>query len=293
MSTPTKAYPHSLLVGVQGDGSPLGTVNTFNFAGADVSVVGDVATVSAGAVSATGRFISRLMIDCINGNQIKIYAGASVGADSGDFVIDVPSDLTANQAVAGPTPNGRDQAGAFPASSRVYVWLISNGTTTASLLSLSYTTPTLPPTYTKKRLVGYALMNGASFRYFWQSDRLVRLDNRMPSWSGVLGTNYSAQNIVTDGVPIFASDVFIGVQIISTDGTPRDIWLWGRPGIWAGAGAGGVLIEAANNVMAGNEHRTVCDVIVPIRDQTISFYLSAIYAGVSQSCWFTGYFLNI
>lgn len=55
--------------------------------------------------------------------------------------------ITNNILTAGPTANGRDQVGAFPNSSWVHFWFISNGSTLATISSASSTAPTLPTGY--------------------------------------------------------------------------------------------------------------------------------------------------
>jgi hypothetical protein len=63
-----------------------------------------------------------------------------------------PSVLTNNILTAGPAAGGRDQAGAFSASSWIHFYWIWNGTTLSTISSLSAPTgaagPTMPATYT-------------------------------------------------------------------------------------------------------------------------------------------------
>jgi hypothetical protein len=70
--------------------------------------------------------------------------------------------VSANITVSG--ANGLD-TGAEAASTWYYLWLISDGTTIASLLSTSATAPTMPGLYTYKALVGGVYNNGSS--NFW------------------------------------------------------------------------------------------------------------------------------
>ncbi|MFY2599304.1 hypothetical protein ACOTHJ_33070 [Achromobacter xylosoxidans] len=64
--------------------------------------------------------------------------------------------VTANLLTAGPAVNGRDQAAAFPASSWVHFYLISNGSAVASIASLTAppTGPAMPAGYTMWAYVG-------------------------------------------------------------------------------------------------------------------------------------------
>ena len=65
---------------------------------------------------------------------------------------------------AGPTANGRDQAGAFSASSWVHFYWIWNGATLATVSSATGPTtgPTLPSGYTHWAFIGTIRFNGAS-----------------------------------------------------------------------------------------------------------------------------------
>ena len=70
--------------------------------------------------------------------------------------------LTLNTAGAG--VNGLD-TGTIAASTWYAVWVINNGTTTASLLSLSPTAPTMPGGYTHKARVGWIRTDGTVNKY--------------------------------------------------------------------------------------------------------------------------------
>lgn len=82
--------------------------------------------------------------------------------------------LTLNTAGSG--VNGLD-AGSLAASTWYAVWVISNGTTTASLLSLSSTAPTMPSGYTHKARVGWIRTDGTANNFplsFVQFGRFVQ-----------------------------------------------------------------------------------------------------------------------
>jgi len=72
--------------------------------------------------------------------------------------------LTVDITVAGPAANGRDQAGAFSASSDVHVYLIWNGTTDALLASATAppTGPALPTGYTHWAYATTLKLNGST-----------------------------------------------------------------------------------------------------------------------------------
>lgn len=73
-----------------------------------------------------------------------------------------PGTITNNVSTAGSIANGRDQAGAFSASSWIHFYWIWNGTTLASLSSASATSPTLPSGYTHWAYCGAVRFNGSS-----------------------------------------------------------------------------------------------------------------------------------
>lgn len=78
-------------------------------------------------------------------------------------VVASPGTLT-NDVGAAASANGRDQAGAFSASSFIYFYFISDGTTTATLSSATPppTGPTLPGVYTHWAYAGAVRFNGSS-----------------------------------------------------------------------------------------------------------------------------------
>lgn len=65
-----------------------------------------------------------------------------------------PSNVTNDIGTAGPAANGRDQASAFASNSWIHFYWIWNGSTLASLSSLSATAPTMPSGYTHKCYAG-------------------------------------------------------------------------------------------------------------------------------------------
>lgn len=101
--------------------------------------------------------------------------------------------------------NGLD-TGAEAANTWYYLWVIYNGTTVASLLSLSATAPTLPAGYTFKALAGVVQNNGSSnFTPFRQSDRTVWVDTVNAHGGG--DTVYTSVSLASF-VPPLAKSVF-------------------------------------------------------------------------------------
>ena len=92
-------------------------------------------------------------------DRIKITADYLTLTDNNNFSILTPSvDVTAIITNSG--ANGLD-TGSVSASNWYYYWVISNGTTTAGLWSLSNSNPTMPSGYTFKKFIG-AVFNQSS-----------------------------------------------------------------------------------------------------------------------------------
>ncbi len=91
--------------------------------------------------------------------------------------------------------NGLD-TGTSAASTWYSVWVIWNGTTTAGLLSLSATAPTMPSGYTHKARVGWVRTDGTANKYplnFMQFGR--RAQYRLGA-----GTNLTATPVLSSGI---------------------------------------------------------------------------------------------
>lgn len=86
------------------------------------------------------------------------------------------SNVSVTPSLAASGANGLD-VGASVASTWYSVWVIWNGTTTAGLLSLSATAPTVPSGYTHKARVGWVRSDGTANKYplsFAQAGRRVQ-----------------------------------------------------------------------------------------------------------------------
>lgn len=111
--------------------------------------------------------------------------------------------------------NGLD-AGAETANTWYSVWVISNGVTTAGLLSASASAPTLPAGYTFKARVGWVRNDGSSnFLKFKQVNRRAQYSVPQVMASGAAG-NISTPTWVAVAVGAFvpssAGVVYIGLQ---------------------------------------------------------------------------------
>jgi hypothetical protein len=101
-----------------------------------------------------------------NTNLSIVASLAILGNSSGGNVRHSSISLTLNATTTG--ANGLD-TGALANSTWYYVYLISNGTTVASLLSTSSTAPSLPGGYTFSQLIGAWRTDGsANFLRLWQ-----------------------------------------------------------------------------------------------------------------------------
>ena len=110
--------------------------------------------------------------------------------------------LSANITVSG--INGLD-ANSEMSTNWYYIWVIYNGTTVASLLSLSSTAPTLPTGYTYKALVGVVYnSSGGDFLPFQAYGRKVYIVEQSIAISGAT----SGTSVMTGIVPPIARAVF-------------------------------------------------------------------------------------
>lgn len=186
--------------------------------------------------------------------QLDINSGG-VGADDGSDFIEVGSPITVDITVVG-AANGLD-TGAEAPSTWYFVWLIKDPAagTVAGLLSLSTSAPTMPGTYTKKRLIGavYNKSDG-NFQGFDQIGTNVQLDSEVVLVSAIT-TNWATVNLATLGAaPAGICRRFearLYCQSIAT-GTPYQVLT--LPGTHAGAGSGGVRRCSLGNTSAGDNY---------------------------------------
>lgn len=106
-------------------------------------------------------------------SQVDISADELILKDSdGRAYTAINVSLTANIATSG--VNGLD-TGAESANAWYYLWVIYNGTTVSSLISLSSTNPTMPSGYTYKAMVGAVRNSSSNFLSFYQLGKHVTL----------------------------------------------------------------------------------------------------------------------
>lgn len=186
--------------------------------------------------------------------QLDIPSG-EVGDIDGKGTIKVGGTLTLDITASG--ANGLD-TGAEANSTWYYIYLIKDPTTgtVASLLSTSPTSPTMPGSYSEKRLIGAVYNDGSgNFREFRQQDRRVTYIDTLSVYSGAANTNWQALAFASL-IPTNVCEFFVGWASAKTN-TNTSGTVHGHPGSPAGS-SGGITIsfieaeEAANEARAGN-----------------------------------------
>lgn len=143
-------------------------------------IAGSFSNLKASATGASAAITVTADSVCVKNasNQQKVLNGVSLSVSG-----------AANGA------NGLD-TGSLAVSTWYYLWVIWNGTTTAGLLSLSSTAPTMPSGYTHKSRVGSIRTDASGNKYplgFTQIGRRTR-------WKVTAATNVTAAPIMSSGV---------------------------------------------------------------------------------------------
>jgi len=108
------------------------------------------------------KYVSATTVD-IDADYLTVFDSSNVGTVLSSI------NLTANITASG--VNGLDTGS--EAAVWYHIWVIYNGTITASLLSASSTAPTMPSGYTYKKYVGAVYNPSSSFRDFHQIGNVV------------------------------------------------------------------------------------------------------------------------
>lgn len=142
--------------------------------------------------------------------QIDITASYAVMVNTSNLPFTATSvSVTINANTTG--ANGID-TGALGASTAYFIWLISDGTTTAGLLSLSATAPTMPSGYTYKVRVGATFTGGSSTLL-----RIIQKGNRGQYKVTTGSTTPSLPTLFTGAQGTFATDssiVYASVSVV-------------------------------------------------------------------------------
>lgn len=127
-----------------------------NFVGTPVGMAGTRGLYALGDASTVTITADEVVLRQSGGSNAKLHQAVSLTCTLATYT-------------AGSTANGRDHS-TVAASGWLYLWLISNGTTCASLLSDSATAPVLPSGYTYQALCGAIYQAASSMRVTLISD---------------------------------------------------------------------------------------------------------------------------
>lgn len=176
----------------------------------------------------------------VKNNTTKPASKIDVAADeivlknaSGAPLLATAVTLTADITVNG--ANGLD-TGAAASSTWYYLWAISNGTTTALLISTSSTAPTMPGGYTHKALIS-AVYRTTSFRNFVQNGNHIQAAELWQTLSGG-----SSVSIVSVSASAFIPPIHKQITISVTHNTPASV----------GQSSGAIYSNNSSSKLMGN-----------------------------------------
>lgn len=266
---------------VYGDGT---NISASSGAPVQQGVVGQFSNLKA---SATG--LSALV--SITADEVLLEAAAGV------YLTVRAASLTLNTAGSG--ANGLD-TGTIAASTWYYVYVISNGTTTAALCSLSPTAPTMPSGFTYKALVSVLRSDGTANKFplsFVQGNdrwkyKLVAASNTVgypQLTSGLQGTAPSTWATVStaSAAPPIASSIHIAASALAQN--LANAWV-------APNSAHVTTLNAANTAPlaflqpVANAGGAALNGVLPLESANISVIASG---GANQSTYCTGFGLNL
>lgn len=186
------AIPTSVSAQIYGDGTDI--FSSQSGASSTDGIAGSASNLKASATGLSATVTVTADSVCLKnvGNQQVVVNSISV----------TPS-LSASGA------NGLD-TGASVASTWYSVWIIWNGTTTAGLLSLSATSPTMPVGYTHKARVGWIRTDGTANKYPLS---FIQRGNRV-QYVVAAGSNLTARPIAASGVAgNIATPTYVAVAV--------------------------------------------------------------------------------
>lgn len=183
--------------------------------------------------------------------------------------------LTCDLGLAGAVANGRDQAGAFAANSWVHLYYIWNGTTLATIASLSATGPTLPSGYTHwayatalrwnaSSNIIKALARGRSIQY-----DTADADTRVVSTG--TATSFTSASIA-GFVPPNALMARINGLFLANHNATQPFELWVRPS--GSSSSTGLLVTRSNVQVAGGAAHGVSWFDYPVTSQLIEYKMN-------------------
>ena len=175
---------------------------------------------------------SKVIIDCNEDETLSILENSEVSSDDGNKILIASTDLTVDITLSG--VGGLD-TGAEAVDTWYYIWMIGGISSSAGLLSLSSTAPTMPSGYTYKRLIG-AVKNGGDGhfeRFLQQGNSVVYYDDDLAIIStsnpATTLTTVSGSDYLPDGLNIRQAliKIYMEVSWAATDGSR----CWTRGGI--------------------------------------------------------------
>lgn len=147
------------------------------------------------AQKSVGGVSSGLKITTTGLSAVVTVTATAISAITDAFEAVILAPVSVSPSLAASGANGLD-TGTSTASTWYYVWVIWNGTTTAGLLSLSSTAPTMPAGYTHKALVG-AILTDATGNKFPLS---FKQNGNLASYKVATGSNLTGYPVCASGV---------------------------------------------------------------------------------------------
>lgn len=237
------------------------------------------------------NMISGFEVSWTSVTSITVSAGVCVDSAGTNVIKNTSSqviDITASGA-------GGLDTGARATDTWYYVWVIGQtGGTASAMISLSMSSPTMPGSYTLKRLVGVIRLNATSSGQvikFWQygsgKTRSVYWDDMR-----TIGTSLSTGTIAT-GATFFPHNLTKKALVTLVGATNTSVTLSGSATIYAGNSSGNQMIRGmhkfANGTTAGDSTATG----VVTLDSSGNFYINKGDSRLDLDAYANGFEFNL
>ena len=205
-------------------------------ASADIAAI-DLTNVAASDFAAAASSAGTItLVPSFTNLKGSAPGGAKVATLTADFVsllasttIQQASSVSLTPSLASSGANGLD-TGAVAANTWYSTWIIGNGSTTAGLLSLSTTAPTMPGGYSYKLRTGWVRTDGSSnikaftqhgpnFQYVSNAGFPIIVQGTAGTINGVGGLNTGAVTSVSGFVPTTAAVINVNTFCFSVTGS--------------------------------------------------------------------------